>query len=71
MCVTTVSYSFKLNGEPVGYVIPKTGLRQGDPLSPFIVFKVYPRCSMRGSGRNELLGSKFANMHPAYTTFFS
>ncbi|KAL6227352.1 hypothetical protein ACLB2K_001311 [Fragaria x ananassa] len=35
-CVSTVSYSFILNGEPRGRLIPSRGLRQGDSISPYL-----------------------------------
>ena len=35
MCVKTAILSLIINGEPHGFVKPRKGLRQGDPISPY------------------------------------
>ena len=35
-CMSIISYFVLLNGQPMGHIKPSMGLRQGNPLSPYL-----------------------------------
>ncbi|KAJ9688894.1 hypothetical protein PVL29_014511 [Vitis rotundifolia] len=58
-CLSLVSYAFLVNGNVKGWVKASRGLRQGDPLSPFLftlVADVLSRMLLRAEERNLLGG---------------
>lgn len=36
-CISTLKFSILINGKPEGYFSSSKGIRQGDPLSPFLL----------------------------------
>ena len=62
-CVITTSFSILINGSPYSFFKPKRGLRQGDPLSPFLFIlttEVLARLIEREAANNKIIGYKLA-----------
>jgi len=68
MCVESVDYNVLVNGEQVGPIIPGCGLRQGDPLSPYLFIICAEGLSslIRDTEtRDVLTGTKFCRQAPS------
>lgn len=67
-CISTVSYSFLVNDSPRGRVVPLRGIRQGDPLSPYIFIlcsEVLSGLCKRAHVSGQLPGIKVARESPS------
>ena len=72
-CVRSVSYSLVINGKQQGHVVPFRGLRQGDPLSPylFLICAEGLVCLMRNAIKKGFLqGVTVANKGPKVSHLF-
>lgn len=66
-CVTSVTYSFLINGAPLGKVRPSRGLRQGDSLSPYLFIlctEVLSGLCKNAQEKGSLLGLQVAQRSP-------
>lgn len=66
-CITTVSYSFLVNDTAHGCVQPHRGIRQGDPISPYIFIlcgEVLSGLCREGQNSGELTGVKIGHHCP-------
>ncbi|KAM1939411.1 hypothetical protein ACFX13_027258 [Malus domestica] len=72
-CISTVSFSIVINGTPTGFIVPRRGLRQGDPLSPFLFLLCTEGLLVllrKGLEQGALHGFKFMPMGTPLTHLF-
>ncbi|XP_074310578.1 uncharacterized protein LOC141646600 [Silene latifolia] len=72
-CISTVTYNIIINGEPSATFRPSCGLRQGDPLSPylFIMCMEILSCQLRSAEKTGTLhGLKISRYAPTITHLF-
>lgn len=66
--ISTVTFSVLINGAPEGFITPQRGLRQGDPLSPYLFIlcaEVLSHLCIKAMNDRSLLGVKIAVQTPA------
>uniref|UniRef100_A0A803QR81 Reverse transcriptase domain-containing protein n=1 Tax=Cannabis sativa TaxID=3483 RepID=A0A803QR81_CANSA len=76
-CISTVSFSFSINQQVLGSVTPSIGIRQGDPLSPYLFLlcseglsSLISQKTLTNNPRNNGLGLKIAHTAPIISHLF-
>jgi len=72
-CVTSVQHQVLINGAPYGDIRPTRGIRQGDPLSPYlfvICTEMLVQKLKSAESRGEITGLKVARSAPAISHLF-
>ena len=72
-CITTVTYSILINGEPMGNIKPNKGIRQGDPLSPYLFLvcsEGLHRMIQRAACNGDIKGVSICRNRPKLTHLF-
>ena len=72
-CVSTVSYSILVNGEPKGNIYPTRGIRQGNPFSPYLFllcFEGLNRLLQQAARNSSIRGYSLCKNGPRITHLF-
>ena len=71
--ITSVKYKVLMNGEPRGNIVPGRGLRQGDPLSPFIFIlctEAFVSLLNHAENQGKITGMRVARASPSVSHLF-
>lgn len=67
-CVRSTTFSVNINGSPHGFIQPERGIRQGDPLSPYLFIlcaEVLSHMMKRAETQGLIRGIKISNESPS------
>lgn len=72
-CISSVNYQVLINGQAYGSIIPTCGIRQGDPLSPYLFIictEMLVRLLKKAEDNKKISGLKVARRAPPITHIF-
>ena len=72
-CMKTITYFFNCNGKTKGFVTPERGIRQGDPLSPYLFLicsEGFSNLLRKAEESNKIKGLKINRQGPIITHIF-